>query len=269
MTEPTVNNNQMNGYDSDNEIDFVIESNNQLVKEIYKIPYRPTFCSKKRLICYSVVNNTDCTHGDNCTYAHSLDDQKIDTDRLDCYQIILSKDLTNLPSNIIDNIYRSLLFATSVCDLCIKNKCTGGYNCRNGVCYVSMKVCKSNLLSGDCMNIETTKQIPINIIDKITSDSFKLADNYIGCVNGHHLTTRGLIPFCQYTQQQEASRKNYYQSVRQIQFNTINCINSINTASINTLNQDSDSESTTDEEVNSWFAMKSYDSDSECSNDNV
>ena len=84
-----------------------------------------------------------------------LNEQIIDEDKKFIYQIILDKNLMNFFSMTnpkTNEIYKQLLFFTHVCDNCINNKCTGGYNCRNGVNDISLKLCKNDLLTGECLN---------------------------------------------------------------------------------------------------------------------
>lgn len=212
--------------------------------------------NKKRLICYSILNNNKCSYGTNCTYSHSLNDQVIDDEKRYLYQIILDVNLMNffsLRDSDINIIYKQLLLMTQICTKCINNECTGGFNCRNGVLHASLKICKNDLLSGSCLN--KTNEIPINnfYIEKISSNSqecssynnFTKCDVYRGCINGHHLTERQLVPYYKYVHQKEASKKTNYRSVRYI--NPINdqCYSN-----------NVESESSSDEEVNEWFQAR-------------
>ena len=188
------------GYESNDEIGIEITdcNNGASSTHIYSIPYRPTHSNQKRLICFSTINNETCTYGTNCTYAHCIDEQVIDWDKKFIYQIIFDKDLMNfysLTNPNTDNIFKQLLFMTNLCDKCLINKCTGGYNCRNGVCDTSLKICKNDLLTGECLN--KIKNIDINqtILNKLRGDDFNECENYEGCLNGHHLSLRGLLPY--------------------------------------------------------------------------
>ena len=260
------------GYDSDDEIKFEVTdlNNGNSYTHIYSVPFKPTHSKKKRLICFSSINSDDCTYGNNCTYAHTLDEQKIDDDRIFLYQIILDKNLMNFfsPYNPkTDEIYKYLLFFTQVCDNCTKNKCTGGYNCRHGVCNNSLKICKNDLLTGQCLNklvnIKIDKSITNKIYNTEINNSYIIEspESYEGCINGHHLTKRNLIPYYKYVHQKESSNKNKYQSVRYIDLNPLSRIfnqkSDDNYVDDNNYNGYYSSEST-DEETNGWFQKKSY-----------
>lgn len=258
------------GYDSDDEIKLEITDykNGNQYTHIYSVPFKPTHSKQKRLICFSSINSDDCTYGNNCTYAHSLNEQRIDDERLFIYQIVLDKNLMNFysPSNPkTDEIYKYLLFITHVCDNCSNNKCTGGYNCRHGICDNSLKICKNDLLTGQCLNKLVNIKIDDNIVDKISNisiarkDQFELSSEYKGCINGHHLTGRNLVPYYKYVHQKESSKKNKYQSVRYIDINPLNRIFNRNHDDDEFCpNYNYDSDESTDEETNSWFQKKSY-----------
>lgn len=253
--------NEDDGYASCSEIDFEITDNNNTHIQTISVPYRPTFCNKKRLICFSVMSDSTCIYDTKCTYAHSLDEQVIDEEKFFIYQIILDKDLMNFISMTnpkTEENFKQLLLFTKVCEKCSNNKCTGGFNCRNGVCLSSLKICKNDLLTGQCSNPVYSITIDDNILNKFGKNEFHRCSNYLGCMNGHHLTTRGLIPYYKYTHSKENSKKNKYQSVRYIDINPLNRV--FNNTTSDTI--DSSSDSSTDDEISSWFAKK-YDSDSD------
>lgn len=253
---------------SDEEINLEITDNKSgnIYTHIYSVPYKPTQFNQKRLICYSTINNEKCCYGNNCTYAHSLEEQTIDEEKKFIYQIILDKNLMNFFSMTnpkTDEIYKQLLFLTSICESCTELKCTGGYNCRNGINNRILKICKNDLLTGECLNKIVDIQIDDNIIHKLGSSSFVPCDNYKGCLNGHHLTLRNLIPYYKYIHMKDNSRKYKYQSIRYIDINPLQRLFKHNGKSIN-LNFGIDhSDSSTDEEINSWFQKKNDDSDDE------
>lgn len=227
------------GYESDTEIGIQIiksdqcaNSNTDQVNDVntvienISVPYTPVFSSKKRLICFSIINNSLCKYNSTCTYAHSISEQKIDLDRLLTYQILFDKNLSNMKFakssekiEFNEEIYKNLMLATSICNKCINGNCTGGYNCRNGICHQSIKICKSDFLSGDCVNSVCNIIVPDDIISKISFDKFEKPAQYIGCINGHHLTSRGLNPYYKYIHQKEVSKKKIYQSSRIINYN--------------------------------------------------
>lgn len=227
--------------------------------QVYTVPYRPIHSNEKRLICYSTINNEKCCYGENCTYSHSLENQMIDEDRKFIYQVTLDKHLMNFFSLVnpkTEEIYRNLLSMTNLCENCRNKKCTGGFNCRNGVCDFSLKICRNDLLTGGCLNkIIDICTDPV-IVDKLRSDEFILDDHYQGCLNGHHLTKRGLVPYYKFVHQKENSRRNKYQSIRYIDLAPYNHITKLNENNGNVYHltgYKSDSDSSTDEELNDWF----------------
>lgn len=262
-----------NETDSDGEIGIEITDckSGKTITRTYTVPTRKMHYgpNEKRLICFSVIKNQACNYGEQCTYAHSLYEQKIDDDKKFIYQIIFDKNLMNICSITnpkIEEIYRNLLFMTNICNDCKNMTCTGGFNCRNGVCHESIKICKNDLLTGECLNKTIELQCSDDIIDKFRNDEFERCTNYKGCINGHHLTTRNLVPYYKYIHQKENSRKYKYQSVRYIDINPIyrllqNDNGRYNNACSYVYNQISDeSESSTDDEVNNWFSHRLYES---------
>lgn len=258
------NDNNEDGYESDGEITIEITNNINGKCEIqtYSVPYKLTNSNEKRLICFSKINKQKCNYKEKCTYAHNLEEQIIDLDKKFVYQIILDKDLMNfylLSNPKKDEIYRQLLIYTQLCEYCYKNKCTGGYNCRNGIFTSSLKLCRNDLLTGECINKIINLNIEQFIIDKFC-DSITVPDAYKGCINGHHLSERKLLPYYKYIHEKENSRKNRYQSVRYIDVNSVNRLFNNNNYISNNFNNESDS--STDEEINDWF-KKNVSSDEE------
>lgn len=262
------------GYDSNDEIKFEVTNykNGNSSTQIYSVPYRPTHCNEKRLICFSTINNEPCTYGSNCTYAHSHNEQIIDEDKKYIYRIILDKKLMNFFSMTnpkTEEIYKHLLFMTHLCESCINKKCTGGFNCRNGVCIPSLKLCKNDLLTGECINKIIDIDVDEQTIEKLKTSNFEACDEYKGCLNGHHLTDRGLVPYYKFVHQKENSKKNKYQSVRYIDINPLSRIFKENNNAVFSIGEEYDSdESSTDEEVSSWFQKKNNDDDNEIEDDN-
>lgn len=260
-----VNDNFSDGYDSNDEIKIEVTDtkNGNLYTHIYSVPFRPTHSNEKRLICFSIINDEPCAYGGNCTYAHSLREQRVDPDKNFIYQIILDKDLMNFFSMTnpkTDEIYKQLLFMTHVCESCTANKCTGGYNCRHGVNDPCLKICKNDLLTGQCLNKIIDVHVDNNIFHKIHRDGNPVV--YKGCINGHHLTERKLLPYYKYVHQKENSKKNKYQSVRYIDINPLNRIFNRQENNNYNIRESHDSDESTDDEINSWF-QKKYESDDE------
>jgi len=265
--EPLDNFGNDDGYESNDEINIEITDCDNDNLQIYTVPYHPTHSNEKRLICFSTINNEKCNYGSNCTYAHSLDEQIIDEEKKFIYQIVLDQNLMNFFSIInpkTDDIYKHLLFLTHICDNCNNKTCTGGYNCRNGVCNINLKICKNDLLTGECLNKLVDIFVDESIIKKFQTNGFIRCNTYEGCINGHHLTTRNLVPYYKFVHQKENSKKNKYQSVRYIDIDPLSRIfknfDSCNQPSLK--NSSNDSDSTTDEEINCWFQNK-HDTDDE------
>lgn len=205
--------------------------------------------NKKRLICFSIINNEFCSYYDKCTYAHSLAEQIIDTDKYAIYCIVLDETLMEVAKR--DNlaaVYKQLIFMTSICEACLDKKCTGGYNCKNGVHDTSLKICKSDLLTGQCFNNVIDIEISAGILDKITD--ITKPTSYKGCINGHHLTSRNLTPYFKYIHQIDYQKRNNYQSTRCIDIEQVYKFMKISDYDI--YDKDESSEST-DSEINSWF----------------
>lgn len=230
--------------------------------------------NKKRLLCYSYLNNENCNYSQKCTYAHSLDEQIIDEDKISIYKIIFKSNLNNLSSNYFNNIediYKGLIFMSNICHSCKDNNCTGGYNCRNGACNSTIKICKSDLLTGECnINKIYEKEIDKTLISKIKEYDLanNIVENYsdkmIGCQNGYHLTENGLIPFYKYQHNKEDNKKKHYESVRHIdigpyeKFFRYNYVNNTNDY-FDTYTEYS-SDSSCDEDLESYMREKYSDS---------
>lgn len=248
--------------DEDIKIEITDYKNGIPYTHIYSVPYKTNFYNEKRLICFSVINNEQCQYGENCTYAHSNVEQKIDSDKKFIYQVILDKKLMNffsLTNPKTEEIYKNLLFLTHVCNDCFSKKCTGGYNCRNGVCDISLKICKNDLLTGGCSNKLSDIYIDESLLEKLNDNEFESC-TYKGCINGHHLTDRNLLPYYKYVHQKENSKKNKYKSFRYIDINPLNRLFKTDYYQFNQFNENSD-DSTTDEEDSSWFQKGGYDDD--------
>uniref|UniRef100_A0A6C0LQX8 C3H1-type domain-containing protein n=1 Tax=viral metagenome TaxID=1070528 RepID=A0A6C0LQX8_9ZZZZ len=175
---------------------------------------------EKRLICFSYLNGDKCQYNKTCTYAHGKEEQIIDSEKKYIYKIILSKNPTEIIENVSENIYKQLMTLTSLCDRCKNKRCTGGYNCRNGSCDFSLKLCKNDLLTGQCINKILEIKVDSVIFSKI--NDITSPNIYNGCLNGHHITERGLIPYCKHIYQKDNSKKSTYRSVRLVDFNQMN-----------------------------------------------
>lgn len=105
----------------------------------------------KKMLCKNMILKGSCTYGENCLYAHNLTEQNMNHSRKIAYEIIKSNnklDKYNLTNN--NELYNTLLTLSKLCEKCKENKCTGGYNCKNGACNEKYVVCFNDLTGGIC-----------------------------------------------------------------------------------------------------------------------
>lgn len=109
--------------------------------------------NKKKLLCNNVITTKSCCYGSKCMYAHTLEEQQIDINRKKAYDILFSNsDLKHINFQNDISLFRSLRDLTKQCE---KKYCTGGYNCKHGICGDSNKqyiICIQDLEYGDCLN---------------------------------------------------------------------------------------------------------------------
>jgi len=124
--------------------------------------------TKKKILCYNMIQYKQCRYGNNCTYAHSLLEQQVNKSRKYMIELIIGN--TNLEKlNLLnDNYLDTLTIFTKLCQQCVNKKCLGGYNCKYGACDVSCCICYEDFIYGNCQKIKC---------------------NFI------HLTDRGLVPY--------------------------------------------------------------------------
>jgi len=121
-------------------------------KEFKKMPIYGT--RTKEMLCRNILNDGICKYKHKCLYAHSLDEQVVSDLRRRAYQIILeSDDLSELDLTKDKELYFELIQLTKVCERCVRNECTGGKNCRNGVCKRNYRLCYNDLVFGECSDI--------------------------------------------------------------------------------------------------------------------
>jgi hypothetical protein len=133
----------------------------------------------KKILCYNILSKNTCIYNNKCVFAHSYEEQIKDKYKELIIEFIkTNKDLSKI--NIFEdkNLYNELLIFTRECYKCLIKACNGGYNCRYGVCFKNLKICKTDLISGDCKN-------------SIINDEF----GNIKCCDGIHLTHKKLIPY--------------------------------------------------------------------------
>ncbi len=113
----------------------------------------------KKILCQNIIDDGYCKHDKECLYAHNLEEQNIDQYRKKAFDIINSHNLSNINLNDSKNklVYKNLLILTNLCSKCIDGKCTGGYNCKYGVCKKELQICRNDLIYGNCFDIECDK----------------------------------------------------------------------------------------------------------------
>lgn len=164
--------------------------------------------SFKRILCKNISN---CNYGNNCKFAHSLEEQIIIPNRKIAYDIIKhKKDLSDIDLHNNNILYNNLLCLSQVCRDCIKNICSGGYNCKHGNCDSNLVICDSDLKTGvcemNCNKIHLTdrgmrpyinniclgnipKSIILNNTEDISSES-ELSDQYDNIIDLHTLNIK-------------------------------------------------------------------------------
>jgi hypothetical protein len=124
----------------------------------------------------------NCSYGDVCVYAHSINEQILDPARKKAYDMIIKErklyDINLLKDEELFKTFKQLCY---VCENCVEHKCSGGYNCRNGVFHSKYRICLKDLVDGNCPSRRT-----------------------IGYCEFIHLTDRGLLS---YREQKEAAEQ--------------------------------------------------------------
>ena len=141
----------------------------------------------KIILCTSTAKNTECKWVE-CSFAHDINEQNIDPIRKHLYQLIFDKQ--SVGTVLSDDDVNKFYVLCDTCSGCLIGLCQGGLNCRNGAYCPSFRVCRNDL-NHCCLN----KQIEIlpdrKLIEKILPE-FQLEEKYYGCINGHHLSCRGI-----------------------------------------------------------------------------
>ena len=123
---------------------------------------------RKKILCNNIVQHNYCRYGNNCSYAHSLSEQRIDKSREQAIKLITgNKHLGNIDL-LCNNLLDTLTIFTKLCHYCVNKKCLGGYNCKHGACDIHYCICYEDFMYGKCQKIKC---------------------NFI------HLTNRGLVPY--------------------------------------------------------------------------
>lgn len=146
---------------------------------------------EKKMLCISTLksqSSESCVYGNKCSYAHSIIDQRIDNKREEYYKIIFNKN--NKTKKISKEMAKELHVLSEICDECFNDICQGGLNCKKGICKPYFRICRNDFY-GNCINTLTEINVDRTLIKTILP-SIELEDYYLGCINGHHLSERGI-----------------------------------------------------------------------------
>jgi hypothetical protein len=122
----------------------------------------------KKIMCKNMICDLVCIYNENCLYAHTLEEQKIDTVRSVVYDMVKkSDDLSHIDLLNDKDLYSNLLILTKLCYNCENKICNGGYNCKHGACNKKYVVCYTDIVKGYCN----------------------------GNCDKNHLTKKGIIPY--------------------------------------------------------------------------
>ena len=118
----------------------------------------------KKILCCNIVLYNHCDYDTKCMYAHSLNEQNINENRKQAYNILNStQDLSHLDLRKNPALYASLSELTQCCNNCIKKKCTGGYNCKHGACLMlQYNIALPYLIYRTCYDTYATLQCNVN-----------------------------------------------------------------------------------------------------------
>lgn len=185
----------MNSLDSSDEEDnFTITELYNKTSELHKSKFeqkelpivKHNLDHAKRILCFNVLNKGFCDYHEKCAYAHGLNDQNVDINRKQAYDMI--KKESNLSKvDLVSNrgLLHNLNQLTKLCRACVKGVCPGGYNCKHGALDKRNQLCYNDLNDGDC-------------------------DGNCGKV---HLTKKGLVPYN--IQKMKANQSSYaYRFIR-------------------------------------------------------
>tara|TARA_Y100000782_G_C10166052_1_gene257719 strand:+ start:670 stop:1509 length:840 start_codon:yes stop_codon:yes gene_type:complete len=131
---------------------------------------------KYRVLCSKYMKDNICPYGNNCSFAHSLEEQVIDKNKKFIFDIIDKKIIVQ-NYNPRDNpeIWEMLLKMTNLCQNCQNKTCLGGYNCKDGINTTRYLICKDDLKFGECLNLKCNKvhMSKYNFIPGVTKEIIK------------------------------------------------------------------------------------------------
>ena len=146
-----------------NETNNIIDDNSEKTKQI-----ETNNDNYKKILCKNINDIGKCIYNNKCLYAHSLEEQNIESIRETAYKMIkIDTDLSHIDLSKNKYLYNNLQALSKLCQHCEEKKCTGGYNCKHGACDKIYVICLTDLNKGSCEG---------------------------GC-NKIHLTLKGLVPY--------------------------------------------------------------------------
>jgi hypothetical protein len=170
--------------------------------------------NKNSILCDSLIRGGICEQGLYCNFCHDIKQQNINPDRLLALKIIFDDDIKNL-SEYADNkkeiIYDNLKILCKLCNNCQNHCCVGGYNCCEGAINASIKICRSNMMTGTCPNDSPNKKRrkPDKELINILSNKINFSEDYGGCKNGFHPCDKGIEAICVWEEKKNKNVKIY------------------------------------------------------------
>lgn len=150
-TPDTTTHNQNNIVDEIIDNDNINEVNN-IDEDSLKIQQNDIRCGNyKKILCKNINSIGRCIYTNKCLYAHSLDEQNVESIRRTAYDVIKkSDDLSNIDLSKSKHLYTHLQTLSKLCQHCEEGSCTGGYNCKHGACDKIYVICQTDLNKGTC-----------------------------------------------------------------------------------------------------------------------
>lgn len=164
----------------------------ELVKknEIYERSYDK---KEKKILCKQIIETKSCPYGNGCRFAHSLEEQNVDTIRKRVYSIINGKELLDDIDLVHDiELFETFRTLTRTCFRCGNHTCLGGYNCKNGAIDLQHTICNDDLIYGRCrqegcrkIHLTTRNLIPYNVQKLIYNGNITNKQEYFNTLINH------------------------------------------------------------------------------------
>jgi len=109
----------------------------------------------KMVLCKNYLENNFCAFGQNCRFAHGIEEQKIKSIRKKIYDFMeqvknnACRDI-NKYLFLNENIEDEILILTKLCKKCQAKICFGGLNCKKGAYNQQYLICRDNFLCCAC-----------------------------------------------------------------------------------------------------------------------